>query len=81
MAVTKKTSTAQAPADTAPADATAQPVAQPSAPPAAPAAKRRYQVGAVPIHHDGQFYDVGAGIALTDAEAASLDGLLIPINE
>ncbi|WP_287927250.1 hypothetical protein [Diaphorobacter sp.] len=37
-----------------------------------------YQVGSVPIRHNGKFYDVGAAISLTDAEARRLDGLVIP---
>lgn len=37
-----------------------------------------YQVGSVPIRHNGKFYGVGAAIALTDGEARSLDGLVIP---
>lgn len=45
----------------------------------AASARRTYLVGTVPIRHNGAFYGVGSDIALTDAEAARLDGLVVPI--
>lgn len=48
--------------------------------PADPAAQIDYQVGAVPIRHNGAFYDVGARITLTDAEATRLNGLVVRIS-
>lgn len=45
----------------------------------ADSATRTYLVGTVPIRHNGVFYGVGSDIVLTDAEAARLDGLVVPI--
>ena len=60
----------------APAPATKAPGKAPD-----PEAKRAWLVGTVPILHDGQLYGVGYSIELTNAQAASLDGLLTPIPE
>jgi hypothetical protein len=41
--------------------------------------KKPYQVGTTPILHDGERYDEGAEILLTDKEAAGLGDHVIPI--
>ena len=45
------------------------------------AAKRGHLVSSVPIRHDGEFYNVGQSISLTDAEAQRLGGLVALVPE
>lgn len=41
--------------------------------------KRPYVVGTVPIRHDGEYYDIGYEIELTDKEADRLRGFVVPV--